>query len=155
MAEDRLLRLKSVYGDRLYVELQRPKGYDRAIEAATVDLAYRHELPLVATNEAFFPAREDYDAHDALIAIAEGSVIGDDNRRRLTPDNYLKSQAEMSALFSDLPEAIDPASASGPSCVPTRGQHVVLFATRLGSVRAGRDAEHVTTVARPAKGKSP
>ncbi|APH72354.1 DNA polymerase III subunit alpha [Aquibium oceanicum] len=107
LAEDRLLRLKSVYGDRLYVELQRPKGYDRAIEAATVDLAYRHELPLVATNEAFFPAREDYDAHDALIAIAEGSVIGDDNRRRLTPDNYLKSQAEMSALFSDLPEAID------------------------------------------------
>ena len=51
--------------------------------------------------------REDYEAHDALIAIAEGSVIADDNRRRLTPDNFLKSQAEMAALFADLPEAID------------------------------------------------
>ncbi len=77
------------------------------VEAKTIDLAYRHELPLVATNEAFFPAREDYEAHDALIAIAEGSVIAADDRRRLAPDNFLKSQEEMSALFADLPEAID------------------------------------------------
>ena len=53
------------------------------------------------------PTRDDYDAHDALIAIAEGSVVAADNRRRLTPDNYLQSQAEMAALFADLPEAID------------------------------------------------
>ena len=66
-----------------------------------------HELPLVATNEAFFPARDDYEAHDALIAIAEGSVVAADDRRRLSPDNFLKSQAEMAALFADLPEAID------------------------------------------------
>ncbi|HEU4987610.1 MAG TPA: DNA polymerase III subunit alpha, partial [Rhizobiaceae bacterium] len=107
IAEQRLLVLKEIYGDRLYVELERLTGYDRLVEAATVELAYAHDLPLVATNEAFFPAREDYDAHDALIAIAEGSVIAVDDRRRLTPDNYLKSQAEMSALFADLPEAID------------------------------------------------
>src|SRR5690606_37621878 len=106
-AENRLLFLKDVFKDRLYVELERLQGYDRTLESATIALAYRHELPLVATNEAFFPAREDYEAHDALIAIAEGSVIADDNRRQLTPDNYLKSQAEMTALFSDLPEAID------------------------------------------------
>src|SRR5690606_4364377 len=55
----------------------------------------------------FFPAREDFDAHDALIAIAEGTVIAADDRRRLTPDNYLKTQAEMAALFADLPEALD------------------------------------------------
>ncbi|MGC9587573.1 UNVERIFIED_CONTAM: hypothetical protein PVV62_27345, partial [Salmonella enterica subsp. enterica serovar Rissen] len=79
----------------------------RGIEHATVELAYRHELPLVATNEAFFSSREDFEAHDALIAIAEGSVIAADERRRLTPDNYLKSQAEMARLFADLPEAID------------------------------------------------
>src|SRR5690606_2345936 len=107
IAEQRLLVLKEIYGDHLYVELERLAGYDRLVEAATVELAYAHDLPLVATNEAFFPAREDYDAHDALIAIAEGSVIAVDNRRRLTPDNYLKSQAEMAALFADLPEALD------------------------------------------------
>ncbi|WP_152979853.1 DNA polymerase III subunit alpha [Mesorhizobium sp. 1M-11] len=107
LAEARLLTLKALFGDRLYVELERMSGYDRGIEHATVELAYRHELPLVATNEAFFSSRDDFEAHDALIAIAEGSVIAADERRRLTPDNYLKSQAEMARLFADLPEAID------------------------------------------------
>ena len=107
LAETRLLALKQIFGDRLYVELERVAGYDRVVEAKTVDLAYLHELPLVATNEAFFPAREDYEAHDALIAIADGSVIAADDRRRLSPDNFLKSQAEMAALFADIPEAID------------------------------------------------
>ncbi len=107
LAEARLLTLKALFGNRLYVELERMAGYDRGIEHATVELAYRHELPLVATNEAFFSSREDFEAHDALIAIAEGSVIAADERRRLTPDNYLKSQADMARLFADLPEAID------------------------------------------------
>jgi len=107
LAEARLLGLQAMFGDRLYVELERVAGYDRGVEAATIELAYRHRLPLVATNEAFFPTRADYEAHDALIAIAEGSVVAEDNRRRLTPDNFLKSQKEMSELFADLPEAID------------------------------------------------
>ncbi|WP_265518479.1 DNA polymerase III subunit alpha [Nitratireductor luteus] len=107
VAENRLRFLMETFEDRLYVELERLGGYDRALEAATVKLAYAHDLPLVATNEAFFPAREDFDAHDALIAIAEGAVIAMDDRRRLTPDNYLKSQKEMVELFADLPEAVD------------------------------------------------
>src|SRR5690606_38188356 len=86
---------------------QRYRGYDKAVEAATIDLAFAHDLPLVATNEAFFPFADDYEAHDALLAIAEGSVVAVDDRRRLTPDHHLKSQAEMTALFADLPEAID------------------------------------------------
>ncbi|WP_311028912.1 DNA polymerase III subunit alpha [Mesorhizobium koreense] len=107
LAESRLLFLKERFGNRLYLELQRPRGYDRAVEAASVDLAYRHELPLVATNEAFFPKREDYEAHDALLAIAEGTVVAVDERRRLTEESHLKSQTEMVALFADLPEAVD------------------------------------------------
>ncbi|MER9892970.1 DNA polymerase III subunit alpha [Mesorhizobium sp. M0119] len=107
LAETRLLALKGLFGDRLYVELERVSGYDRAIEQSSVDLAYRHDLPLVATNEAFFFSREDYEAHDALIAIAEGSVVAADNRRRLSPDHFLRSQADMARLFADLPEAID------------------------------------------------
>ncbi|MBL8580620.1 MAG: DNA polymerase III subunit alpha, partial [Rhizobiaceae bacterium] len=107
LAESRLLVLKGIFKERLYVEVERLEGYDRRLEVRTLELAYRHELPLVATNEAFFLKREDYEAHDALVAIAEGTVVADDNRRRLTPDNYLKTQMEMVALFADLPEAID------------------------------------------------
>ena len=107
LAESRLLLLREMFGDRLYVELERIGAYDRTVEQRSIELAYRHELPLVATNEAFFHRRDDYEAHDALIAIAEGSVIAVDDRRRLSPDNRLKSQAEMASLFADLPEALD------------------------------------------------
>jgi DNA polymerase-3 subunit alpha len=107
LAEARLLFLKETFGDRLYVELQRCTGHDKSVEASTIDLAYSHDLPLVATNEAFFPSRPDYEAHDALLAIAEGSVVAVDERRRLTPDHHLRSQAEMLELFADLPEALD------------------------------------------------
>ena len=105
-AEQRLLSLHHVFGDRLYVELQRPQGYDRAVEAKLVELAYKHGLPLVATNEAFFATADDYEAHDALLAIADGATMSEDSRRRLGPDYRLRTQKEMVALFADLPEAI-------------------------------------------------
>ncbi|MEJ0012924.1 MAG: DNA polymerase III subunit alpha [Bauldia sp.] len=107
-AAARLDRLTEVFADRLYVELQR---HGMAAEEAAlphlVAMAYERGLPLVATNEPFFPAREDYEAHDALIAIAEGTVISDGNRRRLSEEHYFKSRAAMTALFADLPEAIE------------------------------------------------
>ncbi len=105
VAEARLRRLAATFGDRLYVELQRHGGESEAVEADLIALAYSEGLPLVATNEPFFPKREDYEAHDALIAIAEGAVIAEEKRRRLTPEHYFKSRAEMLALFADLPEA--------------------------------------------------
>src|SRR5690606_24857743 len=97
-AEARLGFLRQVFGDRLYVELQRHAGYDRNLEARTVELAYAMDLRLVATNEAFFLKAEDFEAHDALLAIAEGQIISNDDRRRLTSDHYLKSRAQMGAL---------------------------------------------------------
>ncbi len=106
-AEQRLLKLKSLFGDRLYVELQRHGNYDRRHETRMIEFAYKHDLPLVATNEAFFPTAGDYDAHDALMAVAHNAIVSDDNRFRLTPDHALKSQAEMAKLFADIPEAID------------------------------------------------
>ena len=106
-ARNRLKLLKDIFGNRLYVELHRQRGYDRLLEAKLVDLAYEYELPLVATNEAFFKQSDDYEAHDALLAIAAGQVIASDDRRRLTSDHYLKSQSEMAALFADLPEALE------------------------------------------------
>ena len=100
--------LRDTYGDRLYVELQRHgQPAEAAFEAFAVNLAYDADVPLVATNEAYFASREDFDAHDALTAIAQGRRLADDDRRRLTPEHHFKSQAAMEALFADLPEAIE------------------------------------------------
>ncbi|WP_306028900.1 DNA polymerase III subunit alpha [Stappia sp. MMSF_3263] len=105
-ARARLEALAGVFGDRLYVEIQRHGMPEEiASEPETLVLAYDLGLPLVATNEPFFASRDDYEAHDALIAIAEGRVIAEDDRRRLTPEHCFKTRAEMLELFSDLPEA--------------------------------------------------
>jgi DNA polymerase III subunit alpha len=107
-AEALLLRLAALFPGRLYVELMRHgvPAEDR-IEAAQIDLAYRHGLPLVATNGVFFASTDLYEAHDVLLCIAEGTVVGEPNRRRLTPHYHFKAPAAMRLLFADVPEAID------------------------------------------------
>lgn len=106
-AERVLDRLHKAYGDRLYIELQRHGWRDEAkIEDKLLGFAYAKDIPLVATNEAFFPKRDMYQAHDALICIAAGAYVSQDERRRLTPDHYFKSPEEMKVLFADIPEAI-------------------------------------------------
>ncbi len=108
LARGRLEKLHAAFGDRLYVELQRHglEPETRA-EPVLIDLAYDMGLPLVATNEAYFAAQEDFAAHDALICIAESEVVAAEDRRRLTPEHYFKSQREMVTLFADLPEALE------------------------------------------------
>ncbi len=106
IARTRLERLSAIFGDRLYVELQRQEGRSRKVEAGTVRLAYDFALPLVATNEPFFFGRDDFEAHDALIAVASNRLVSHEDRRRLSRDHSLKSQGEMAVLFADLPEAL-------------------------------------------------
>ena len=108
LALRRLKILHETFGDRLYVELQRHhmKG-EEDVEPALLELAYDLEIPIVATNEAFFPSAEDYEAHDALIAISEGRVLIESDRRQLTPDHSFKTREAMMELFSDLPEALE------------------------------------------------
>ncbi|OHC75484.1 MAG: DNA polymerase III subunit alpha [Rhodospirillales bacterium RIFCSPLOWO2_12_FULL_58_28] len=107
-AEELLARLAAAFPGRLYVELTR-HGMDveKLCEPALIDLAYKLDLPLVATNEVFFTVPDMYEAHDALICIAAGAYLSQDDRRRLTPEHYFKSAREMRALFRDLPEAVD------------------------------------------------
>ena len=107
LAAARCKTLASIYGDRLYIELQRHgTAAERSVEPALVGLAYAGGIPLVAANEPFFAKRDDYDAHDALICIAEGRLVAETDRRQLTAEHYFKSRAEMVALFADLPEAL-------------------------------------------------
>ncbi|MFC7051291.1 DNA polymerase III subunit alpha [Hansschlegelia quercus] len=104
----RLAKLADLFGDALYVEIQRHGlASEKAVEAAIVNLAYERGLPIVATNGARFAERSDYEAHDALICLAEGRVLAETERRQMSPEHYLKSRAEMAALFADLPEALE------------------------------------------------
>ena len=95
-----------LFPGRLYIEIQRHGQETEAdVEPFLLDMAYRRDLPLVATNEPYFAAASDYDAHDALLCISDGTLIGQDDRRRLTREHRFKTRAEMLELFADLPEA--------------------------------------------------
>ncbi|MDC0738110.1 DNA polymerase III subunit alpha [Cognatishimia sp. SS12] len=113
-AEEMMRAFKAMFEDRLYVELQRHPGEDGKPEAEQlsergfVEMAYAMDIPLVATNDVYFPKTEMYEAHDALICISEGAYVDQaDGRRRLTAQHYFKSPQEMITLFADLPEAIE------------------------------------------------
>ena len=107
LAGERLAALAAIYGDRLYVELQRHGlAQDLKTEPDVIALAYARSLPIVASNEVYFASPDDYEAHDALLCIAEGSYVTEDNRRRLSREHYFKSAQEMARLFADLPEAL-------------------------------------------------
>lgn len=107
-AEARLTKLKDIFGDRLYLELQRHGTTDeRRIEPKLLGLAYANEVPLVATNQCYFATSSDHEAHDALLCIAEGRYVVEDDRRQVTREHNLKSEADMVSLFSDLPEALE------------------------------------------------
>ena len=98
--------LQSIFGDRLYMEISRIGTEQEAkTEPVFLDMAYKYNIPLVATNEAFFFDAEMYEAHDALVCIAMGEYVSNENRFHYSQEQRLKSTEEMLALFSDLPEA--------------------------------------------------
>ncbi|MGB4112819.1 MAG: DNA polymerase III subunit alpha, partial [Yoonia sp.] len=113
-AEALMDRFAAIYPDRLYVELQRhPDGTglpeaEALSERGFIEMAYAKGLPLVATNDVYFPKISLYEAHDALMCIADGAYVDQQEpRRRLTPQHFMKTPEEMITLFADLPEAID------------------------------------------------
>ena len=103
-----LAEMHRVFGDRFYVELQRHGLAAQALaEPELVAFAYDNDVPLVATNDAYFAEAEMHVAHDALLCIADGAFVGQDERRRVTPEHWFKPPQDMRALFADLPEACD------------------------------------------------
>jgi DNA polymerase-3 subunit alpha len=108
LARERLTRLHRVFNGNLYIELQRHNlKFEEEIEPQLIALAYEFGIPLVATNEVYFATPDDYEAHDALLCIAEGRMVTEDNRRRVSRDHYFKTADEMAKLFADLPEALE------------------------------------------------
>jgi DNA polymerase-3 subunit alpha len=100
--------MHAIFADRFYIELQRhggTKGTDA--EAGLVEYAYAHDVPLVATNDAYFASRDMYSAHEALLCISDSTFLGIEDRRRVTPDHWFRPAEQMRELFADLPEACD------------------------------------------------
>ena len=89
---------------------------ERAIEPGLLTLADRVGVPLVATNECFFAKPSMYEAHDALLCIAEGRQVSEAVRRRVTPEHWFKPADKMLALFKDLPEACSNTVAVAQMC---------------------------------------
>lgn len=107
-AESCVADLKDIFGNRLYIELQRHgEPLEEQVEPGLIKLAYDHDVPLVATNNCYFPTVDMYEAHDVFICVGQGAVVGQEDRWKLTPDHRFKSAAEMRDLFADIPEACD------------------------------------------------
>lgn len=107
-ADKKLLELKEIFGNRLYIEISRV-GYDeeKITEPVFLEMAYKYDIPLVATNDVFFFDKEMHEAHDALICISGGEYVANDNRRKYSINHYWRSENEMTELFKDIPEAIE------------------------------------------------
>ncbi len=106
--EELYSKIKKVFGDRFYLEIQRHNdqneiGFEKFNLRKSLDL----ELPIIATNEVFYLNKEMYEAHDALICIGNKTYVNEKNRLRLTDQHYLKTNSQMSELFADLPEALE------------------------------------------------
>jgi DNA polymerase-3 subunit alpha len=103
-----LAAMRAVFGDRFYVELQRHGApVEAAAEAGLVGWAYANDVPLVATNDAYFADAALHEAHDALLCVADGSFLGEVERRRVSAQHWFKPAAAMREAFADLPEACD------------------------------------------------
>lgn len=106
-ASDYLSQLQSLFPDRLYIELSRRQdAVEEAAENALIDLAYARDVPLVATNPAFFAEPEFFDAHDAMLCIADGEYVENQDRRKSSRETWIKTGKQMRALFADIPEAL-------------------------------------------------
>jgi len=101
-------KLAEIFPGRFYIEIQRHGlAEEQQFEDILLDIAYAENLPIVATNDVYFAREETYEAHDALLCIAAGRYVVEQDRRRETSDHYFKSAEDMEKLFSDLPEAIE------------------------------------------------
>ncbi len=108
-AAQALDELQKIFPDRLYMELMRHgMAAEKHIENGFLELAFAQNIPLIATNDIYFDGgREMYEAHDALMCVAEGKYVSEDARRKLTPEHRFKTTKEMQILFADIPEALE------------------------------------------------
>ena len=119
-AEEVIAWYKRVFGEDFYIELQRHKVTDPMVRAnrecyeiqarinpVLVELAHKHNVKLVCSNDVHFVEEENAEAHDRLICLSTGKDLDDPRRMVYTKQEWFKTQAEMNQLFADVPEALD------------------------------------------------
>jgi DNA polymerase III subunit alpha len=120
LAQEAAERYQAVFADRFYLEVQRAgTPEDDRLVSQTAGLAATLGIPLVATHPIQFVKPTDFRSHEAKVCIAEGETLANPRRnRRFTPEQYLKTQAEMAELFADLPSAIENTARIAARCNP-------------------------------------
>ena len=108
MATDLALHWSTIFSGRFYLEIQRTsRAGEHIYNEHVVQLADRHQLPLVATNDVRFLTAAEFDAHEARVCIHDGYILADEKRPHIYSEaQYLRSPEEMWTLFSDLPQAL-------------------------------------------------
>lgn len=108
--------LKEIFGDRVYLEVQRHPNFPEQDVANTgiIELSKEFKIPLVATCDAHYAVREHFEAWQSMMLLQTNGRFGHDAEN----DYYLKSADEMSALFSDMPEVIEETVKIGARCQP-------------------------------------
>ena len=116
-AEQAILWHKNLFGDDYYLEMQRhpsknplynPQCYEKQkpYNAFLQQMAAKHDIKLIASNDVHFVDEDNGEAHDHLICLNTGKDLDDPNRMRYTLQEWFKTTAEMNELFSDVPEAL-------------------------------------------------
>jgi DNA polymerase-3 subunit alpha len=108
-AETLALAWAKLFPGRFYLEVQRAAApHTEQLVGATLALAVKLRLPVVATHPVQFTSLDDFKAHEARVCISQGYVLGDQRRPKLfTPEQYFKTQDEMAQLFADVPQALE------------------------------------------------
>ena len=108
-ANKSLIRMKALFGNRFYLEIQRTGRFgEEKYNDEVVQLALENDCPIVATNDVRFIEKNEYEAHEARVCIHDSRLLEDPRRERLYSDQqFLRTADEMETLFSDLPEAIN------------------------------------------------
>ncbi len=131
-------KLQTLFPDRLYIEVsRRGDATEEAAENALIDLAYARDIPLVATNPAFYAEPDFFDAHDAMLCIADGEYVENDDRRKSSRETWIKTGKQMGEIFSDLPEALANTLVVAQRCAAIAPKRDPI----LPSLAGNRDAE--------------
>jgi DNA polymerase III subunit alpha len=148
-----LRTLQSLFPERLYIELsRRGDEVEEAAEEALINLAYAENVPLVATNAAFFAEPDFYDAHDAMLCIADGEYVENQDRRKSSRQTWIKSGRQMAEIFTDIPEALANTLVVAQRCVAGAPRRKPILPSLAGDLEAEkqqlRDDAKVGLIAR-------
>ena len=117
-AEETVKWFKGVFGEDYYIEIQRHQTdkenadqhvyqVQKEVNPVLIELAKKHGVKVIATNDVHFVEEEHAEAHDHLVCVSTNHFIDDENRMHYTKQEWLKTPAEMAEIFSDIPEALE------------------------------------------------